>query len=95
MGFKIDKDVPPLEREIHYLLYDLCVDWGFCIPPADADRIAVQDRITADQFAADVLTADGMNTEHEIKWLKKISAKFVERFGADQVSVATFVDKIR
>jgi hypothetical protein len=95
LGFKIDKSVPPLEREIQYLLYDLCVDWGVCIPPHDAERISVQKQYTAEQFASDVLLAEGMNPEYERKWLKKISAKFVERFGCDEVSAATFVDRVK
>ncbi len=95
MGYKIDKSVPPLEREIRYLLYDLCVDWGFCVPPQDAERISVQEQYTAEQFATDVLVADGMNPEYEKKWFKKISAKFVERLGSDEVLAATFADRVR
>ena len=95
MGLKIDKSVPPLEREIEYLLYDLCVDWGFCIPSLDAERIATQTSYTAEKFAIDVLVAEGMNPEYERKWLKRISGKFVERFGSDEVSADTFVDRVR
>jgi hypothetical protein len=40
-------------------LYELCVDWGFCIPSADAKRIASTKSLTADQSAYAVLTAEG------------------------------------
>jgi len=35
MGFKVGRNVPPMQRELIYLLADLCVKWGFCIPPDD------------------------------------------------------------
>jgi hypothetical protein len=31
---------PSLEKMLGQLLTDLCVEWGFCIPPVDCERIA-------------------------------------------------------
>jgi len=78
-----------LEKQIRYLLGDLCVDWGFCIPPADADRIARSKRLEADEFAAEVLRAEGMFSEYETKWFPRIKQRFIERFGSS-VSVEDF-----
>ena len=95
MGFKQDKDTPPMEREINYLLYDLCVKWGFCISPANAEEISKKYHWSADEFAKAVVMAEGMNSEYEYSWVKKISNRFRERFGAEEISHKNFVDRIR
>ncbi len=95
MGYKQGKNVPPMERELNYLLADLCVKWGFCIPSNDMEKISKSETYNAENFAVDVLAAEGMNSEHEIKWLRRISERFRERFGSDEIYVSTFVDRIR
>jgi hypothetical protein len=87
------KDAKPgpvsLEKQIRNLLYDLCVDWGFCIPPADADRIARSKRLQAREFAIEVLRAEGMWPAYEAKWSRRIEQRFEERFGSS-ISVDNF-----
>lgn len=95
MGYKQKKDVPPMEREINYLLADLCVKWGFCIPPNDQIEISKAGYYNSENFAKDIVEAEGMNPEHESKWIKKISEKFKERFGTYEIDKSTFVDRIR
>lgn len=70
-----------LNKEIEYLLKDLCVEWGFCIPPVDAERIAGMNKLEADEFACLVLDAEGMKPEYEKQWRFKIRNKFIEKFG--------------
>ena len=36
-----------------------------------------------------------MNPEYEQEWLKNISVKLIERFGREEISTATFVDRVR
>jgi len=84
-----------MQRELTYLLYDLCVEWGFCIPPDHADQICSMNQLRADAFAVRVVEAEGMNPEYEHGWVCRIAAKFRERFGSDEISTATFVDRIR
>ncbi len=84
-----------MEREINYLLYDLCVNWGFCIPPMDAEEISRKTRITAVEFAFEVLSAEGMTPENETQWVKKISGRFQERFGKQEIVLKTFIDRVR
>ncbi len=91
MGYKQPKDTPAMEREINYLLYDLCVDLGFCIPPIAATEISKRSHITADGFANDVIEADGMNPKYEKQWMSKISNKFRERFGSEEVNKKSFL----
>src|ERR1051326_1423460 len=95
MGIKLEKDTPPMERELSFLLYDLCVVWGFCIPPAKAEEIREVSRWSAEKFAISVVEAEGMNPEYEQEWVRKIAERFRERFGAEEISEATFVDRMR
>lgn len=95
MGFKVKSDVPPMERELIYLLYDLCTKWGFCIPPDDANRIAKQPFYKAIDFAIDVVEAEGMEATPDTSWVKGIAMRFKVRFGADEIHKNTFVDRVR
>ena len=86
MGLSLDKNLPKLERDLTYLLYDLCVDWGFCIPPVDAQRIARLKTVTSKDFAHEVLRAEGMNPEYEVQWVRRIAERFVQHFGSNEVA---------
>ncbi len=77
----------------------LCVDWGFCgdaeNAPFDLERTAW----TADEFAIEVLRAEGMNPmmiegigPDQSDWFKKIRARFVAEFGGS-VSLCDFDSK--
>jgi hypothetical protein len=57
------------------------VEWGFCIPPDDVDRIASSQRLTADEFAAQVLKAEGFNPDYEVRWYRMIKRLFIDRLG--------------
>ncbi len=86
MGLRLEKELPKLERELLCLLSDLCVDWGFCIPPADVARISRMKSITARGFAIEVLRAEGFNPEYEPQWVKKIAGRFVRYFDAEELT---------
>ena len=94
MGLKLEDDMRPMERELSYLLYDLCVIWGFCIPPNRAEEISKMSHWSAKEFAISVVEAEGMNPEYEQEWVRKIAEKFRERFGAEEISESTFVDRV-
>jgi len=83
MGARPLKQDSSLQDRLSHLLYELCVDWGFCIPRADAQRIASTKTLTADQFAHAVLTAEGFIPEYEKRWFTQIRQLFVDRFGQD------------
>ena len=84
-----------MERELSYLLYDLCVIWGFCIPPIRAEEICKMSHWSAKEFALSVVEAEGMNPEYEQEWVRGIAEKFRERFGAEEILESTFVDRVR
>jgi hypothetical protein len=72
---------PSLEKELDALLTKLCIEWGFCIPPADFRRIATSRRLSADEFADEVLRAEGFDPEYELHWFRKIKRRFIDQFG--------------
>lgn len=82
-----------MERELIYLLADLCVKWGFCIPPESTDWITKMKVYNHLDFALDVVEAEGLSGSS--RWVNKIAEKFRERFGTDQIDASTFVDRIR
>ena len=84
-----------MERELGYLLYDLCVKWGFCIPPDDLENITKAEYYQAKEFARDVVEAEGLNPEYEPTWIKRISERFRIRFGTNEIDISTFVDRVR
>lgn len=71
----------PLDVQLRRLLDVLCVDLGFCIPPADAERIALSRHIEATDFAREVLKAEGFVPEYEKRSMRVIKGRFIERFG--------------
>ena len=84
-----------MEGELKYLLYDLCVEWGFCTPADKSDEICKRTEIAAKEFAFLVLEAEGMNPEYEKQWVNKIAQKFRERFGQEEILHSEFKGKIQ
>jgi hypothetical protein len=78
-----------LENDLRKVLNWLCVEWGFCIPPKDRNRIANSHHLDAGKFAAEVLIAEGLDPELEREWFRKIRSRFVEQFG-ETVSVENY-----
>ena len=85
MGRRNKKNPTP-EEELDYLLYDLCVDWGFCNRLSASDLLRKNGQIEADEFASAVLIAEAMTPEYEKKWFRKIKSRFTDKYGS-QLSV--------
>lgn len=83
MGLRPLNQNSSLEDRLSHLLQELCTDWGFCIPSADAQRIASTKKLSADQFAYAVLTAEGFVAEYEKRDFEQIRQRFVDRFGQE------------
>jgi hypothetical protein len=80
--------VNSIEQELTILLDWIFPHWGFCIPVDDRLRISRSESLGAREFAMAVLRAEGFSTpETETKWMRLLTARFVEHFGADGVSV--------
>ena len=93
MGFKVPKDTPAMERELIYLLADLCVKWGFCIPPDSFEQISKTESYNDKDFATDVVEAEGLDGYSS--WVNRIAERFRERFGTDEIDSTTFVDRVK
>ena len=48
-----------------------------------ARRISELPYLEAEDFANQILIAEGMNPEYEKQWKRKISNKFIEKFGSE------------
>lgn len=93
MGIQVPKDTPPMERELKYLLADLCAKWGFCLPPDSIEQISKMDYYNDSAFAVDVVEAEGLDCYSS--WVKQIAQRFRERFGASEIDALTFTDRVR
>jgi len=78
-----------LEEDLDILLADLCVIWGFCGGLTGWELAHEGGTITAESFTRAVVEAEELKPHETVAWLPKISAAFVERYGA-QVSKAAF-----
>ncbi|WP_141688036.1 hypothetical protein [Bradyrhizobium paxllaeri] len=76
------KRKPDLSKDIDLLLDDLCREWGFCNRLTAADLLAHEAPLSANEFARAVLQAEGMNSELETSWMRRIKERFVDRYGA-------------
>jgi hypothetical protein len=54
-------DVSLTPREVYYLLGDLCVKLGFCLPPEVNEALVAQPPTDVDRFAEAVFRAEGFN----------------------------------
>lgn len=79
----MDKSEITMYSAVDWLLRDVCVVLGFCIPPKDAERIRQAEYLESDDFSCRVITAEGMTPEYEKKWKREIGAMFIERFGQE------------
>jgi len=82
-----------LEKELGYLLDLMVNEWGFCgISTEDRQRIAKSERLDANEFAQQVLQADGDDPESELRLRRMLKKRFVEHFGRSAVSRVEFDD---
>ncbi|WP_298362431.1 hypothetical protein [uncultured Litoreibacter sp.] len=52
------------EKAIKRFLHDACVQLGFCIPPADQDRLIASPHFSATQMVEAVIKAEGIEPIH-------------------------------
>jgi hypothetical protein len=75
------KRKPDLSNDLDSLLDDLCREWGFCNRLSAADLLTEGAPLVAGEFARAVLQAEGMNSEYETSWMRRIQERFVARYG--------------
>jgi len=77
-----------LAREIDILLWDICVQSGFCTCLTGADLVKDHPYLTAELFADLVLQAEGMEPPLYPDHVSAIRERFRERLGSNGVSEA-------
>ena len=85
------KNAKSMAGALRWILDDLCVEWGFCIPNKDAERISNTTHVGADEFACLVLEAEGMDAEMELKHRRAIRNRFRQHFG-NELDISDFRD---
>jgi len=73
-----------INKNIDNLLGEVCVIFGFCIPVDQQNIIASKGRWRAEEFAKDVISAEGLNPEYELKHLRDIRNHFIQYFGSSE-----------
>ena len=58
MSYVIDEPLTP--HQVRCLLDELCIDLGFCLPPADIARLMDEHPLDARKFADEVYRIEGM-----------------------------------
>ena len=72
-----------IKSELSNLLNELCVDFGFCLPKAEIDKITSKKSYTADQFVKDVFVAEGMGIDANLRLMRQIKKRFTDKFGKE------------
>ncbi|MEM7227008.1 MAG: hypothetical protein AAF495_28835 [Pseudomonadota bacterium] len=73
---------PSLDKQISYLMDDVCVGLGFCsLPRGYWQSVARAEPLSARLFAHDVLLAEGMAPDQEEAGRSAIEARFRRHFG--------------
>jgi hypothetical protein len=83
---------PPttMQEGLDFLLFDICVDLGFCLPPADKARICATEFWDADAFAEEVFRVEGMNPDEHLNWKREMRNWFIEMFGSCSIDSESF-----
>jgi hypothetical protein len=78
----------PTGSVIESLLYELCVGLGYCLPPADQERLRESPPSTVDAFTDAVLMAEGLDpliNKQPRRQVRACVAKWFERDSGSDV----------
>lgn len=70
-----------VQREMQFLLEELCIELGFCLPPDDQERIVATEMWDADSFVAEVFRCEKMNPDEFRQLRREVGRKFEDHFG--------------
>jgi hypothetical protein len=86
---------PPktMPEALEFLLYDICVDLGFCLPPEDNARICAAAFWDAEAFTQEVFRVEGMDPAEHLTLKRQIHKRFSEMFGSNSVDHRSFQQK--
>lgn len=73
-------DAQSNSERVHWLLYDLCTQFGFCSAVREPEKFERLVSEGADTFADAMLTAEGLAPDLHKQIRRKVRAFVVERF---------------
>jgi hypothetical protein len=79
-----------MAEALDFLLYDIGVDLGFCLPPKDHVRICSAEFWDADSFTDEVFRVEGMNPDELLEGKRQIHRRFTEMFESSSVDSESF-----
>jgi len=75
------------QAQVELLLYDLCVTYGFCLPPKEQTKLIAEPPETVDGFTDAVYRAEGMNPSDPSprgrRLREEVRARIAQTFGYD------------
>jgi len=73
---------PDTATKMQRLLSELCVDLGFCLPPSEQARLAVEKPLSADELTDAIFVAEGLDPTLAKRTLwKQVRDRVVRYFG--------------
>ena len=83
---------PPktIPEALDFLLYDICVELGFCLPPADNARICAKESWDAERFTQEVFRVEGLDPDQHLTLKRQIHKRFTDMFGSNSVDPESF-----
>jgi len=79
-----------MQEALDFLLHDIGVELGFCLPPQDHARICATAFWDADSFTKEVFRVEGMNPDEHLNWKREIHNRFTDMFGSGSVDTESF-----
>jgi len=69
--------------DVGHLLYELCVNLGYCLPPADQRRLVEAPPSDVDSFTDAVLIAEGLDPELNKQGRRAVRDLVAKHFGEE------------
>ena len=68
------------QKEVYYLLKELCEELGFCLPPMDNQRLMAHPPKDVPTFVQAVFLAEGLEPVEGSELYQKVEAKIAKAF---------------
>src|SRR6266576_7116544 len=79
-----------MPEALDFVLYDICVDLGFCLPPEDNARICATESWDAETFTREVFRVEGLEADEHVTLKRQIHKRFTDMFGSSSVDNESF-----
>ena len=79
-----------MPEALDFLLYDICVELGFCLPPEDNARICASKVWDAEAFVREVFRVEGMDPDEHLTLKRQIQKRFTDMFGSSRIDPESF-----